>query len=247
MPARHFSFIFVYFVICFFILSHIVHGNNKNAFRAALRASSKKIKFGVIAASFVLPYSVNLNIHDNVMPAITSVHSSSKLHNREMNHNFGCGCTACFSISSASAKEPIGASLSAVDNIERVNYSLKYILDDIESGSNPKQIISQVKTLMRNYKLRENIQLAVPLITDSNSQRLGKQLGTEAYEYLSQIFEYFTDENSFESSSINPREVLVFAQQGIQAAKQDLDKFVDLLPPDVKSSMVARISKEFSN
>ena len=142
----------------------------------------------------------------------------------------------------AGAEELNSASISALENILRVSGSLKYILSDIDNGSDYKSIFSQVKLLLVNYKLRDNIQVAVATLP-SQSRSQGQQFGNDAYEYLIQISEYFKDGYDIAAT---PRDILTFAQSGVQAAEKQLNSLVDLFPSDTKSQLRQKINEEFN-
>ena len=78
---------------------------------------------------------------------------------------------------------------SAIDNIIRVQLSLKYIDDDINNGSkDADQVVSAVKTLIKNYNFKENVAKTIQLLPNGKKNE-GKEHGQAAIEDLANIYE----------------------------------------------------------
>lgn len=78
---------------------------------------------------------------------------------------------------------------TAVDNIIRVQLSLRYIDDDINNGSkDAAQVVASVKTLIKNYNFKENIAKTVQLLPNGKKTE-GKEHGQTAIEDLANIYE----------------------------------------------------------
>jgi hypothetical protein len=128
-------------------------------------------------------------------------------------------------------------SLVALRNIQRVQESLQYVRQDIEKGSTPGEILKEVQILLKNYKLRENIDLSTQLVS-KESRYDAQKLGREAFEDLAQVTEYFPDEfDDVSGKKVVPQEILMFAQQATQSAEKKLNQMMTMFPSEALSSL----------
>eukprot|EP01031_Cornospumella_fuschlensis_P029411 gene29411-35501_t len=135
---------------------------------------------------------------------------------------------------------------SAIENIERVIYSLKYMEDDIATKSDPDSVVTQAKFLLKNYRLKENLQTCLNIVPSSQRSE-AKEHGQNAVEDLSQIYEYFSDRvDDMSGRKFAPQEVLQFAQEAIGATKKELKAVVSLYPQDLVREVDEQIRKEFT-
>lgn len=111
--------------------------------------------------------------------------------------------------------------LSSIENIIRVYKSLKYIQEDIESKGDSKSVIAQIKVLLKNYNLKENIINSLEVVSkDKAIRNEAKFHGTSAVEDLSQVYEYFSDEiDNMSGNKFPPRQILSFALDATKAAR----------------------------
>ena len=86
------------------------------------------------------------------------------------------------------------ASTTAAANVMRVSYSLKLIDKQIETVGDVRQVVSQIDKLMQNYKLKDNLQLSLDLVGDNRKRDEAKSHGQAAFEDLSLVKEYYSDE-----------------------------------------------------
>lgn len=126
--------------------------------------------------------------------------------------------------------------LTAYNKIQQVESSIKYIQQDIENGGDATAIIKEVKILLNNFKLRENVATSLPLVPSNNRDK-ASALGKEAYEDLVQITEYYPDNvDDLSGSRTPPQEVLTFAQMATGSADQKLKAMLQLFPQNLASS-----------
>jgi hypothetical protein len=111
--------------------------------------------------------------------------------------------------------------VNAVENIVRVYKSLKYIEEDIENKGDAMTVISEIKALLKNYNLKENVLVSLDLVSKQKEVRNeAKYHGTSAVEDLTQVFEYFSDEiDNMSGRKFPPRQILTFAQEATKAAR----------------------------
>eukprot|EP01038_Epipyxis_sp_PR26KG_P010452 gene10452-14040_t len=74
----------------------------------------------------------------------------------------------------------------AISNLKRIGESLGYIQDDINANGDIISIIKQIKFLLKNYNIRENVQFAEPLLVSSSKKQEAKEHGIAIIEDLSQ-------------------------------------------------------------
>ncbi len=63
---------------------------------------------------------------------------------------------------------------AAIENILRVYKSLQYIEEDIENKGDPKSVIAQIKVLLKNYQLRENVIISLDIVSKVKVNTRGK-------------------------------------------------------------------------
>jgi hypothetical protein len=129
----------------------------------------------------------------------------------------------------------------SLSNVVRVQRSLSYIKKDVESGSDVKNVISQIKLLLRNYKLKDSINNSLQL-TKNDKREDARSYGNQAVEDLVLIFEYFTDGITDVST---PRDVLQLTLDATKAAEKELDKYLQCFPNDIRTLVTNKINEEF--
>jgi len=135
--------------------------------------------------------------------------------------------------------------LESANQLARVMYSLDYISDDIDKGVTSQQVITQIKTLLGNYNLKDNIRKTVALVPSGPNREKAYEKGVSAIEDLSAVFEYFND--GMTESKVSPRELLMFAQKATKSAKEDLGFIInECLTKDLAQRVNAKVSAEFS-
>lgn len=135
----------------------------------------------------------------------------------------------------------------ALENVERVELSLKFVQQDIEKGGDPSTITNEIKALLNNYRLRDNIELSAQLVSEGNREK-AIRLGKDAFEDLSQILEYFPESfDDITGSKIAPREILTFAQEGSKVAASKLHEMVELFPSDAIAALKSGVATEFES
>ena len=116
------------------------------------------------------------------------------------------------------------ASTSAAGNVLRVAYSLKLIDKSITDVGDVKLVVNQIGKLMQNYKLKDNLQLSLDLV-DNKKRDEARGHGQAAFEDLSLVSEYFSDEiDDMSGKKKIPREVLQFAAGASVAAQKELEE-----------------------
>ena len=141
---------------------------------------------------------------------------------------------------------------TSFENVLRVRYSLPQIAVEIEKSSDASPVVREIKLLLTNYKLKENINKSLDAIRNSNKKininvNDARSHGTSAVEYLSTIYEYFEEDIDNATGKKAPKpEVLGLAYKAIGAATEELDKFIASIPEDVKSTSVVQVKSEFN-
>lgn len=146
----------------------------------------------------------------------------------------------------------------SIENILRVTKSLKFIQNDINGEGTPESIISQIKFLINNYKLKDNINNSLLIInknklninsnsySGNNGYSYCKEHGSNAVENLVQVYEYYSDEiDNFSGKKFPPKEVLMFALEATKATDKELKILLDCYPADIMSELDQKISKEY--
>lgn len=117
--------------------------------------------------------------------------------------------------------------------------SLQYIDDDIEKGVDAKGIVTEIKTLYKNYNLKENVRNALSIV-DSARRADAKEHGLQAVEDIAAIYEYFEDKIDNQSGARTPpKEVLVFSKRAIEASGKELGQFLSYFPQDLVKEVAA--------
>lgn len=136
---------------------------------------------------------------------------------------------------------------SSIENIERVMFSLKYMQDDIENKGDPDAVVTQTKFLIRNYRLKDNLQYALTFLSDERREEADKH-AKNAVEDLSTIFEYFPEEvDDLTGRRSAPRELLSFGLEAIGAAKKELGAFLAAFPEDIVREVDDQVRREFTS
>lgn len=136
--------------------------------------------------------------------------------------------------------------IQAIENVERVSKSLKYIQEDIASKGDASDIVRQVKFLVQNYKLKDNLTLSLNTIENQKRKSDAKAHAQNALEDLTQVYEYFSDEiDNMSGKKYPPREVLQFANDATIAAQKEFDLLLGLYPSDVMVEVNSKIEKEY--
>jgi len=134
----------------------------------------------------------------------------------------------------------------AIENVERVSKSLKYIEEDIANKGDAPDIIKQIRFLVKNYNLKENVAASLSTIESSKAREEAKLHGTNAIEDLSQIYEYFSEEmDDMTGKTKPPRDILIFADQATRAADQELKLLIHALPSDITAEVEKQLKSEF--
>lgn len=158
--------------------------------------------------------------------------------------------TTVFTSTGVYARELSGNDLfkatQAIETVERVTDSLKYVQEDIANKGDATSIVQQVKFLLNNYKLRDNIKESLSAVEDSKREH-ARTHGTAAYEDLAQIFEYYEDDiDDSTGKKTPPREVLTFAQDAVAAAKKELQELISDYPASIVSDIESKLKSESS-
>ena len=142
-----------------------------------------------------------------------------------------------------------GSSLdtSSIENIFRVKSSLKYIEEDIQNGKDGLSVVSSVKTLLNNYRLKDNISKSINFVT-SSKREMAITAGKAALEDLTSIYEYFSDEPDSNTGVRSiPRDFFQFSLQAVAAASEDLNRLTSSYPDDIIRDIKTKIEEEFKS
>jgi hypothetical protein len=140
----------------------------------------------------------------------------------------------------------VASARSGLEQVYRVRLSLNYVNQDIERGSGVGDIIKQIKLLLTNYQLKDNIRKSMELIPKPQRED-ARTHGIAAFEDLSTIFEYFKDDiDEATGSNIPNSQVMKLAYDATKAASIELDTFVKDIPPDIASEIQTKIEREFN-
>lgn len=149
--------------------------------------------------------------------------------------------------SAALAQDADPAAVNALEQIMRVQRSLKYIDDTINSEGNPTAVVSQINLLLKNYKMKDNVVRALPLITDGTRREEARTHGVAAIDDLQVVTEYFDDDiNDTTGQKTPPRAVLQLAVQATAAANKEMSEFYRFYPSDIVATSTAKVALEFS-
>jgi hypothetical protein len=136
------------------------------------------------------------------------------------------------------------SSTSALEQVARVKYSLSYVNSDIEKASEAEPIVNQIKLLLNNYKLRENVQASLSL---SNNREEAKTHGLAAWEDLIIISEYFeADIDPITGKKRPPPAALKLSYDAVTAAEKEFDLYFASFPSGLRSSIESKIKAEFN-
>jgi hypothetical protein len=94
------------------------------------------------------------------------------------------------------------ATVGSLEQVARVRYSLDSVVDTINSSGEPGLVVSQIKSLLTNYRLRENCEIVAESVVEG--RRIDARTHARAaVEDLVQIYEYFPDDIDNREPSIN--------------------------------------------
>lgn len=135
--------------------------------------------------------------------------------------------------------------IKAVEVVTRVTNSLKYIEEDIANKGDVQDVLSQIKFLVKNYKLKDNVALALEtVVTNKADAKLHAQ---NAVEDLAQVFEYFSDEvDNMSGKKFPPKDILIFADQATRAAEKELKLLLQSIPSDIIDDVNKKIAEEMA-
>ena len=137
------------------------------------------------------------------------------------------------------------AQVAPLESIARVRYSLDAVQESIASSSDAGLVVTQIKTLLSNYRLKANCAAALEIVPQERKEEARKHADT-AVEDLVQIYEYFPDDIDNQSGTKRPpREVLQFADRAVAAAKVELNELFRLVPSDISQEVLKNIAAEF--
>jgi hypothetical protein len=137
------------------------------------------------------------------------------------------------------------ATSAAIANVLRVQYSLKNVDETIEGGSDVNLVLSQIQSLMKNYKLRDNLQIALNAVPD-NKKAEAREHSRTVIEDLSLVSEYYTEDiDNMSGRKVIPRQVLSLAQSATKATEAEMDEFFKLIPGEVFQPLKAQVADEF--
>lgn len=106
-------------------------------------------------------------------------------------------------------------------------------------------VVRQIKALLSNYRLRENIDSAMDSVAEANREE-GRKRALQAVEDLASVYEYLPDEIDDLSGTKHPsREALQFATRAVAAAELELDAFLTFVPADLSAPVLATVKGEF--
>ena len=137
--------------------------------------------------------------------------------------------------------------LRAVEQILRVQKSLKYIDESIEKEGSPAGVVQQINLLLKNYKLKENLQTSLPLIAGGDKRREEARIhGQTAIEDLVIVSEYYDDDiDDFTGKKTPPQKVLQLALQASAACSKELKELIAMYPTEVSQLAEKEVAVEF--
>lgn len=139
-----------------------------------------------------------------------------------------------------------GPALSSLEQVVRVRLSLDSVTESINSSSDSKLVVGQVRSLLKNYRLRDNA-LATASLAPGGRAGEARTHASAAVEDLTLVSEYFEEETDNMSGSKRlPREALQFAAQAVEAAGKELDQLLGLLPAELATEVLQRVRAEYS-
>ena len=150
-------------------------------------------------------------------------------------------------LTSATAAHAVDDSTSdALANVLRVSYSLKNVDETIEKGNDVKLVVQQISSLVKNYKLKDNLNLGLAAVSDAKREE-ARGHARAAVEDLSLVSEYYEDDiNDMTGKKTPPKEVLTLAIQATKATRSEIDAYLSLVPSDVAGQLQAQVKEEFA-
>jgi len=135
---------------------------------------------------------------------------------------------------------------SALANVLRVSYSLKNVDETIEKGNDVQLVVQQINSLVKNYKLKENLNAGLAAVSDAKREE-ARGHARAAIEDLSLVSEYYEDDiNDMTGKKTPPKEVLQLAYQATKATRSEIDAYLSLVPSDVATPLKTQVSEEFA-
>ena len=132
----------------------------------------------------------------------------------------------------------------AIETVERATDSLRLIQEEISSKGDTLSIISQIKFLLKNSNLKESLTISLESIEKSN-QADAKEHIKNIVEYLSSIFEYYSDNvDDLTGKKSPPQEVLLLAQQAIAATDKELKALAAYYPTSITDEILKKLKAE---
>ena len=174
--------------------------------------------------------------------------SNAWLTGNSLKKKFSSGVVAVALLGSTCAVGQDSAAFTgALEQVARVKLSLDLVNKEIETASDPGSIIKEIKLLMTNYKLKDNLAKSINLASAVNKIN-AKKHATAAYEDLAMIFEYFDDEvdNMTGKKSPSPK-VLKLSFDATDAASKELDEFFRDFSSDISDQVLSKVKAEFSD
>jgi hypothetical protein len=138
------------------------------------------------------------------------------------------------------------AQVRAIEQIMRVQGSLRYVEDDINTKGDPSSVVSQINLLVRNYQLKDNVRISLGLIADSAKREEARTHGVAAIDDLQIVSEYYDDDiNNTTGQKTPPQAVLKLAVQATEAANKEFKLLFAQFPEDVISVSKSKVDAEF--
>jgi hypothetical protein len=173
----------------------------------------------------------------------------------------GLGLSIVGSPMTATAGQPkdFTKELRSIENIARVKYSLKYVDEDINKGSvEVANIVAQIKALLNNYKLKENVNSSLKVVAKDKREE-ARQHGVQAVEDLAIIYEYFYDRQDSlslatvgkdtgfndEKPVVQLKDLLTFALNALKATDKELADLLALYPSELREKAMATVAAEY--
>ena len=125
------------------------------------------------------------------------------------------------------------AAPTSVDNIRAILDALGYIESDIATKGDAEAVLVQIKFLVKNSKIRENILSSLSFLPP-NMQNTARVHGLSALEDLAQVYEYYSDEFDDITGRKIPHpanQMLQFENNAVLSAKKEFAQFLSSFEP----------------
>jgi hypothetical protein len=104
-------------------------------------------------------------------------------------------------------------SLSGLDTVVRVKYSLDSVAETINSSGDAGTVVAQIERLLNNYQFKDNLKKAIELVPPTRLVD-ARSHAAVAEEDLRLVTEYFEDNvDNMSGTRRPPRELLQFSSQ----------------------------------